>query len=78
MLGEVLVLVSCLFLSPVTSEGVKWLISLWSGSPNRRLQVTPAYHHFTWLLQANGEPYLTQGESILMINLREASGLHHP
>lgn len=78
MLGEVLVLVSCLFLSPVTSEGVKWLISLWSGSPNRRLQVTPAYHYFTWLLQANGEPYLTQGESILMINLREASGLHHP
>lgn len=61
--GSSFVFVSWSFLSLVTSGGVKWLISLWSGSPNGRLQVTLAYQHFTWILQANGEPYLTRGES---------------
>ena len=46
--------------------------------PQQQVAGHPAYHHFTWLLQANGEPYLTRARDVLMINFRQTSGFHYP
>lgn len=75
VLGEVWLL--SVALSPVTSEGVRWLISSWSGGPNGRLQVTPRLSLYMaspstwWALLDSGVT------ALLMINVRQTSGCHY-